>query len=108
MIVAYAYLGGRLLGRAFASLAGLNALAAKPRRMLNLLGLGLMTLVLGDLLENITTFIWLAWPVGTWPFILGLTAIFITLFSLVKLAGMAMSLALLIWAAWHGLFAIKK
>jgi uncharacterized protein (DUF2235 family) len=101
MIVAYAYIAGRLLSRAFASLAGLNAFQAKPRRMLNVLGLGLMALVIGDLLENIATFIWLAWPAGTWPLLLGTTAVFVTLFSIVKLVGLAMCIALAVWAAWR-------
>jgi uncharacterized protein (DUF2235 family) len=101
MIFAYAYIGGRLLSRAFASLAGLNTFQAKPRRVLNVLGLGLMALVLGDLLENIATFIWLAWPAGTWPLLLGTTAVFVTLFSIVKLVGLAMCIALALWAAWR-------
>jgi uncharacterized protein (DUF2235 family) len=108
MISAYAYIAGRLISRCFANLAGLNALQAKPRRMLNFLGLGLMALVLGDLLENIATFVWLAWPVGAWPILLGTTAVLVTLFSLAKLLGLGMCLALALWAAWHRLFATEK
>jgi uncharacterized protein (DUF2235 family) len=108
MILAYAYIAGRFLSRAFASLAGLNVLQAKPRRMLNVLGLGLMALVLGDLLENIATFIWLAWPVGAWPLLLGTTAVFVTLFAMMKLIGLAMCITLALWAIWHRLFTTKK
>ena len=108
MIVAYAYLGGRLISRAFASLAGLNTLLGKPRRILNVLGLGLMALVLGDLLENITTLIWLSWPVDTWPILLGLTALFVTLFSMMKLVGLALSISLMLWAVWHWIFATNN
>jgi uncharacterized protein (DUF2235 family) len=108
MILSYAYITGRLLGRAFASLAGLNAFQAKPNRMLNALGLGPLALVLGDLLENIATIIWLSWSASTWTLLLGTTALFVTLFSIVKFIGLAMCIALACWATWHDLFAPKK
>ncbi len=99
MILCYAYIAARLMTRAFASLAGLNTLGAKPRRWLNVLGLGLTLLVVGDLLENTAALIWLTWPTGTWLVLLGLNALLVTLFSLLKLIGLGMSIALVLWAA---------
>jgi uncharacterized protein (DUF2235 family) len=98
MILAYAYLLGRMMGRSFASLAGLNTLRAQPRRWLNALGLGLTMLVVGDLIENILTVIWLSWPATTWPLVLGATNLLVTLFSLLKLIGFGMCLTLVGWA----------
>jgi uncharacterized protein (DUF2235 family) len=99
MVPCYAYIAARLMTRAFASLAGLNRLNAKPRRLLNVLGLGLTVLVAGDLLENIATLVWLAWPAGTWSVLLWLNALLVSLFSLIKFAGLGLRAALLLWAA---------
>jgi uncharacterized protein (DUF2235 family) len=99
MVPCYAYIAARLMTRAFASLAGLNRLNAKPRRWLNVLGLGLTVLVVGDVLENIATLVWLAWPAGTWSVLLWLNALLVSLFSLIKFAGLGLSAALLLWAA---------
>jgi uncharacterized protein (DUF2235 family) len=98
MIVAYTYFLGRLSSRAFASLAGLNSMHQKRRAVLDALGMGLMFLVVGDVLENIATLLYVVWPNSAWPVLVGFNGLIVTLFSLLKLLGLAMTQALLIWA----------
>jgi uncharacterized protein (DUF2235 family) len=98
-IAAYAYLLGRLCSRAFAAIAGLTTVHSRAPRALNILGMGLLVLVVADLLENTSHLLYLATQNQVWPIITAGLALAITLASLAKWTGLGMCCALMLWGA---------
>jgi uncharacterized protein (DUF2235 family) len=100
MIGAYAYFLGRLCSRAFASLVGIHSIGKPKRWFLNALGMGLMWLVLGDVLENVFTLLWQGWldDKWAWGWLEWFNRLVITIFSFMKLTGLGMCVMLLAWS----------
>ena len=98
-IAAYAYLLGRLCSRAFAAIAGLTTVHSRAPRALNILGMGLLVLVVADLLENTSHLLYLATQNQVWPIVTASLALAITLASLAKWTGLGMCCVLMLWGA---------
>jgi hypothetical protein len=103
LIAAYSYVFGRLMGRSFASLAGLSYLGQPRRRWLNILGMGLTLTVLSDVLEGLLTWLILSWSQDSWYWLICANRLFLSMFSAMKYAGIGMCLLLMGWACVHWL-----
>jgi Uncharacterized alpha/beta hydrolase domain (DUF2235) len=99
MIAAYSYVLGRWTGRAFASLAGLSSLGQAKRRALNVLGMSLTALVLGDVAENALTLVFLTWSAESWAWLVWLNRLLLSLAASVKFIGLFGCGLLIAWAA---------
>ncbi len=98
MIAAYSYVLGRWTGRAFASLAGLSSLGQSKRTALNVLGMSLLAMVLGDLAENALTLTFLAWSAQSWDWLVWLNRLLLSLAAVIKFTGLIGCAVLITWA----------
>jgi uncharacterized protein (DUF2235 family) len=98
MIAAYSYVLGRWTGRAFASIAGLSNLGQAKRTALNVLGMSLTALVLGDVAENTLTLIFLSWSAESWAWLIYLNRILLSLAAAIKYLGLLGCGVLMAWA----------
>ncbi len=99
MIPAYGYLLARAVSWAFAKLAKLRTIASKEPKLLNLLGYAALVMILGDIAENIFTWLvlWTQQSVLV-PNVETVFGVLMTLAALAKWLGCAGSAALVGWA----------
>lgn len=99
-IAAYGYLLAWLTSHGFAALADLRGVASPRRPLLNILGCGLMVLVLGDLSEDAVTLLILLFQNHWYGWLLWLAGAAMAAASLAKWLGLLLTLVLVAWGCW--------